>query len=103
LTEVLKTSHFLKLLDKPTLSNRQNRSKSLLHPQITPSANLRKEGPNVRQGPHALLTITEGKAADKRGGVFGLLYRLTEKEDAKASWYTNAAVTSGWRRIRRET
>ena len=40
--------------------------------------------PNVRQGPHALLTITEGKAADKRGGSFGLLYRLTEKEDAKA-------------------
>ena len=41
--------------------------------------------PNVRQGPHALLTITEGKAADKRGGLFGLLYRLTEKEDAKTT------------------
>jgi hypothetical protein len=73
---------------------------------VSPSVidrDLAEAHPNVRQGPHALLTITEGKAADKRGGSFGLLYRLTEKEDAKATWYTNAAVTSGWRRIRGET
>jgi hypothetical protein len=41
--------------------------------------------PNVRQGPHALLTITEGKAANKRGACSDFLYRLTEKEDAKAT------------------
>jgi hypothetical protein len=36
LDTVQKQAHFLILLDKPTLSNRQNRSKSLLDPQITP-------------------------------------------------------------------
>jgi PAS domain-containing protein len=37
--------------------------------------------PNARGGPHVLLTVTEGKTADRRAGLFGLLYRLTQKED----------------------
>jgi ferric-dicitrate binding protein FerR (iron transport regulator) len=40
LAEVQKTAHFLKSLDKLTLSNRQNRSKSRIDPQIAPSKNL---------------------------------------------------------------
>jgi PAS domain-containing protein len=51
--------------------------------------------PNVRQGPHALLTITEGKAADKRGGLFGLLYRLTEKADLKATTEDHPVIDFG--------
>jgi hypothetical protein len=35
--------------------------------------------PNVRRGPHVLLTVTEGKAPDRRGGLLGIVDRFTHK------------------------
>jgi len=37
--------------------------------------------PNVRRGPHVLLTVTEGKAPDKRGGLLGIVDRFTHRGD----------------------
>ena len=41
--------------------------------------------PKVRQGPHVLLTVTEGKGPEARAGLLGMLERFTHKNDAQTT------------------
>jgi CheY-like chemotaxis protein len=41
--------------------------------------------PNVRQGPHVLLTVTEDKVTDAPAGLLKFLERFTQKEDPAAT------------------
>jgi DNA-binding NarL/FixJ family response regulator len=51
--------------------------------------------PNVRQGPHVLLTVTEGKVTDAPAGLRKFLERFTQKEDEAATTPEGPVVDFG--------